>query len=173
MVPLDWIPIDFQNQILWGLLFLMLDQVEVTDVRHSPFTPSAKVPYFGDPLLIVGHRAWGRALGEIKSLPLFPSQWVSFIFCYGVTVHLVLNSFLEENYSMCSCKFVVFTRGGEFREFLCCRLELFPSKFNFSLLRVTLNSKNQPASQPTKQTKQPHHDKLRQRQQRKRKSFIF
>lgn len=76
MVPLDLIPVDFQNQTFLGLLFLMLDLVEVPDVRHSPFTPQGKVPYFGSPLLTVGHCVWGGILGETKFLPLFPSQCI-------------------------------------------------------------------------------------------------
>lgn len=40
MVPLNFIPTEFQNQAFWGLSFLVLDlRVRMPDLRHSPFTP--------------------------------------------------------------------------------------------------------------------------------------
>ena len=53
----------------------------------------------------------------------YPSQCISFIFGYGGAIHLVIRYFSEENYSICSCKFVVSMGGGEFMVFLHCHLE--------------------------------------------------
>lgn len=48
------------------------------------------------------------------------------LFCCGGSVHLVLRPFSEENYSVCSYKFVVSVGGNEFRVFLCHHLDPSP-----------------------------------------------
>lgn len=70
MVPLDLIPVDFQNQVFWELIFLVPDtRVWMPEVGHSPFTLRGKALYFWDPFLLVGHR---RVQRKIESLPLPP-----------------------------------------------------------------------------------------------------
>lgn len=58
-------------------------------------------------------------------------SWCISIFGYEATVYVVLGSFSEERYSICSCQFVVSIEGGKFRLFLCCRLKLLISMIHF------------------------------------------
>lgn len=62
--------------------------------------------------------------GKALSLPLLPFSVCLLVFCYGCAVHLVLRSFLEENCSTYSWKFVVSMGGGDFMVFPQGHLEL-------------------------------------------------
>ena len=125
--PLDLIPVDFQNQTSWRFVFLVPDPtVRVLDVWHSPFTPKGKFHIWGS-LPDCGTSHWGGVQGENKSLPLLPFLMHLFYLCCRGAVHPVLRSFSEENYSICSCEFVVSVVGGEFKVFLHCHLEPLPS----------------------------------------------
>ena len=108
MVPLDLILVDFQNLVFWELVFVMPDtRVQTPEVRHSPFTLQRKALYFGDPFLIVGHCTQVGSRGRLCLCLSYLSQCISFIFCCGGAVNIVLRSFAGENYSLYSCKFVL------------------------------------------------------------------
>lgn len=71
-----------------------------------------------------------RVPGETQSLPLTGLD-ASLFFGYEATIYVVLGSFSEERYSICSCQFVV-SIEGKFRLFLCCRLKLLISMIHFT-----------------------------------------
>lgn len=134
MALLHLITIDFQNQAYGGLVALVSDpRVRVPDVGHSPLSPQGKVPSFGERFLIVGHRVMVGSQVRL-SISLSHLDWcISFILCCRDAAHLVLRSFSEGNYSMCSCTFVVSMPGGECRVFLGCHLETLCSNALFNI----------------------------------------
>ena len=67
---------------------------------------------------------WCGVLDEVMSLPSYPFQDASFVFCCGSAA---LGSFSEKNYSICRCKFLMSVGGGKFRMFPHYHVELFPS----------------------------------------------
>ena len=110
MVLLDLVPIDFQNQAFEGEgAYLSSARLKGEGawcgVQSLHF--SGEISIFWGSLLIVGHCFWGGVPGETMSLPLLP---ISMCLFYGGTVHLVLRSFSEEIYSICSCKFITYER---------------------------------------------------------------
>lgn len=64
MILLVLIPIDFQTQTFWGLIFLVLvPRVGISSVRHNPSILWGSIPYLRKSLLLWGHPVW---------LPLLP-----------------------------------------------------------------------------------------------------
>ena len=93
----------------------MLDlRVGVPNMLLSLLTPWGKVLYFLNP-----SQLWVTARGvesHVKPCLCLSclSPYFSCIFSCQDAVHLVLRSFRKENYSLCSCKYVVLRGGGKF-----------------------------------------------------------
>lgn len=105
-------------------------RIGVLDVRHIPFSPQRQFRIWG---ILTD---CGVTLSAVQSqvrlclCPSYPRQCMSFVFCGVGSVHLGLKSFTEENYSLCSCKFVVHM-GGEFRVILDAPQFIFISEKSY------------------------------------------
>lgn len=123
------IPIDFQNQTFWGACLSGAGpQGWGAWYEAQSLLSLKKRSVFGGSLLLGGNPVW-------LLLPPFLMHLVSFV--VEATVYLVLRSFSEENYSICSCKPVVSLGRGEFRVrvFLCYHLEPL---FTLTLICISL-----------------------------------
>lgn len=121
---LDLIPANFQSQIFYGFVFLVPNtrvRIHVFGMIQSlhssrecsifwEFFPNCVIPCHGLPLLPI-------------LMHLFYLLW--WICC---------SSSYQENYSICSCKFVVPTGRGQFRVFLCCSLKIVSCSMFFQVM---------------------------------------
>lgn len=99
----------------------------VSDVELESPTPQGKDPYLCDSSqLWIAETGCGFSLGEIVSLPLLPISVLSFKPLVWRPCSSSFQVFFQGNYSICSCKFMVFVGGGEFRVFLGHHLKSSP-----------------------------------------------
>lgn len=99
----------------------------VSDVELESPTPQGKDPYLCDSSqLWIAEIGCGFSLGETVSLPLRPISVLSFKPLVWRPCSSSFQVFFQGNYSICSCKFMVFVGGGEFRVFLGHHLKSSP-----------------------------------------------
>ena len=102
----------------------------MSDVGQNPFTHGVKVLYFGGippycgPLL-----SGGKSLDKTMSILLCISMCL--LYLLGKCCNLIIRSFSEENYAICTYKFVVFMGEDDFTVFYIAILNLSSGILDF------------------------------------------